>query len=116
MAKVYRNAHMIAAIITSESSVFEAAGHALKREAEALAAVHRDNRPTRDDVVYSESFKLKRVARRYGGEPLSDVRDWLLYNDSPAAAHKEWGHYAKRRDGTRGKWVPGQRVFTKLQA
>jgi hypothetical protein len=34
--------------------------------------------------------------------------DREVYTEHPAAVALEFGHFAEKRDGTLGKWVPGQ--------
>lgn len=102
MAMVYRHAHAVAARMAGEHRVMDDAAGRVRRAAAASAGQRRET------GEYSGNFKVATVTDR-----TKQVKDRLVYNDHPNAVAIELGHFAKKRDGTLGNFVPGQ--FNLLQ-
>lgn len=96
MAKVYKGVGTKLARLVGESSAMDIAAEKVKARAVANAATHHKT------GAYSDNFHTGRVRGKRG------VTDREVYNDHPAAAAIEFGHFAENRDGTLGRYVPGQ--------
>lgn len=99
MARVYKNAHVVAAEIVGESAAMDRVADRILTTAKGIAAGHVR---TGD---YLKSLNVAKVGRR--------VKDRRIYSDDPDALAIEFGHMATRSDGST-YWVPGQ--FILIQA
>lgn len=99
MARVYKNAHVVAARMVGESAPMDRLAQKILAGAKGLAASH---------VItgdYIGSLKIAKVGRR--------VKDRRIYSDDPDALAIEFGHAQRQADGT-VRWIPGQ--FILIQA
>lgn len=101
MAQVYKGAGTKVAKMCGESSVMDQAAEKIRAKAVSLAAKHKK---TGD---YSQNFSTKNVAGKKG------VRDRIVQGDHPASAIIEYGHFAEKKDGSLGQFVPGQFNLTR---
>lgn len=69
-----------------------------KTSSELLAAVQAQAATRHKTGQFSDSFK----------EGPAGGPDREVFTAHPAAVALELGHFAEKRDGTLGKWVPGQ--------
>lgn len=99
LAKVYKNAHIIAAKLCGDDPVMDRYADELKTRAETNAAQHASKKAPH----YHESFGVENVPAKKGF-----VRDRMVYSDDPNAKSKEFGHMTPD-----GKWVPGQLSLVK---
>lgn len=96
MARVNRNAGIEAARIAGESAAMDAAAKKTLTRARASAAKHANT------GAYMASLATGRIKGKKG------VTDREVYSDDPAALEIELGHFATRKDGSPGRFVPGQ--------
>lgn len=101
MATVYKGAGTKIAKLPGVQPVLQEAAVEIKTKAETNAAVHK--RTGR----YSSAFEVRTVPGEKG------VKDRLVENTHSASAVIEYGHFAKKRDGSKGEWVPGQFNLTR---
>lgn len=96
MAKIYMATGTRIARMASESTVLDQAAMEVRQKAEAIAKQHvRTGK-------YSGNFRVGTAPGTNG------VIDRYVYNDHPAALFVEYGHFAHRKDGAEGQWVPGK--------
>lgn len=96
MAKIYMATGTRIARMASQSTVLDKAAESVRKKAEAIA-----KRSVRTGK-YSGNFTTN-IAPAPGG-----VIDRYVYNDHPAALFVEFGHFARKADGSEGQWVPGK--------
>lgn len=99
MAKIYMKTGRQMAQLAAESGILDEAAAAIKTKAEAAAAQHHRT------GEYSQNFKIG-TARGKGG-----VTDRYVYNNHPAALAIEYGHFAQKKGGELGKFVPGKFIL-----
>lgn len=100
LAKVYKNAHIIAAKLCGDDSVMDRTAETIRSRAEANATEHASKGK---GPHYHESFHVENVPAKQGF-----VRDRMVYSDDPHAKSKEFGHMTPK-----GEWVPGQLSMVK---
>lgn len=100
MASVDKRADMIVAVMVSRSETFRQLGPRLVDAVKAEAAARRDT------GEFIRGIKAVRVATMWNGRPLTMVRDWLVYNDSPFAAALELGFVRRLNDGSLYRQAP----------
>lgn len=100
MVTLDKNLDQIVAVWVSRSPEFQALGPMLK-EAVIAEAAHR-----KDTGEWINGVKMKRVASTWKGKPMTMVRDWIIYNDSPFAAAIELGFTRRLKDGSLYKQPP----------
>jgi hypothetical protein len=92
MATVKANLNkMVAGLPQVQAKVAEGAAAVLAAASASASTRHRTGE-------FSSSFRSGKVGRF----------DREVYTEHPAAVALEFGHFAEKRDGTLGKWVPGQ--------
>lgn len=96
MAQVYKGTGTKIAKMVGETTAMDTAAQKVKALAVANAARHRKT------GEYSGNFQTGRIRGKKG------VTDREVYNDHPASGAIEFGHFAENRDGSLGKFVPGQ--------
>ena len=101
MAEVYTGAGTKIAKLPGLQPVLPSTAESIKVKAEANAGAHRRT------GKYSSAFEVKSVPGKKG------VRDRLVENTHPASAIIEYGHFAEKKDGSLGEWVPGQFNLTR---
>ncbi|WP_018297172.1 DUF5403 family protein [Corynebacterium lubricantis] len=101
MAEIYKGVGNIVARMASDSTALDEAAEKIRASAASNASARRDT------GEYSGNFKTGKQAAPKG------VTDRIVYNDHPAAAHVEFGHFARGKDGRPGDWVPGQFNLTR---
>ena len=97
MAKVHRNAGLLAAQIAGFDPEMDAAAERVKAEIQERAARHHDT------GAFAESFDVRADLYRERG-----VMDRVVESDDPAALSIEYGHFTRRSKGRRlRRFVPG---------
>lgn len=92
MAEVYKSTNKRVANLPGVRAEVKKTSTELLADVRAQAATHRRT------GEFSGSFK----------EGPAGGPDREVYTEHPAAVALELGHFAEKRDGTLGKWVPGQ--------
>lgn len=85
---------IVAVWISNDSTEFKELGPKLQRAVQAEAASRRL------EGEWINGVKIKRVPNMASGKPLKNVRDWIVYNDSPFAAAIELGFTRTLKDGS----------------
>lgn len=101
MAQVFKGVGTRLAKLSPIQPLLDEAADEIKAKAQANAAVRKES------GEYSDAFRVRNVRGEKG------VRDRLVENTHPASAIIEYGHFAEKKDGTLGQWVPGQFNLTR---